>query len=76
MVQKVDHLGSTALAKKTEPSVKNLYQFDGYLAKAPAMAKNWTDYRDFPRPPKSKDNFRKWFKEHQAQKGVATDERQ
>ena len=56
--------------------MKNLYQFDGYLAKAPAMAKNWTDYRDFPRPPKSKDNFRKWFKEHQAQKGVATDERQ
>lgn len=72
MVQKVDHLGAGVLAKKTEPSVKNLYQFGGYLDKAPAMAKNWTTYRDFPRPPKSKDNFRKWFKEHQAQKGVTT----
>lgn len=68
MVEKVDHFGSGMLAKKKDMSVQNLYNHDGYLNKAPAMAKNWTDYRDLPRPPKAKDNFRHWFKEHQKAK--------
>lgn len=67
-VEHVDHLGSAIVTKKGETSVENLYNHDGYINKAPAIAKNWTDYRDLPRPPKEKDTFREWFKHHQAQK--------
>lgn len=68
-VEKVDHAGSAMMATQKEPAVENLYNHGGYLTKAPAIAKNWTDYCDLPRPPKAKDGFREWFKRHKAEKG-------
>ena len=68
-VEKVDHAGSAMMATQKEPAVENLYNHGGYLTKAPAIAKNWTDYRDLPRPPKAKDGFREWFKRHKAEQG-------
>src|SRR5699024_2655394 len=68
-VEKVDHAGSAMMATQKERTVQILYNHGGYLTKAPAIAKNWTDYRDLPRPPKAKDGFREWFKRHKAEKG-------
>ena len=63
---KLAHGGMGALSKKSNISVQNMYQYGGYISKAPAMAKGWTDVKDLPRPPKYKDSFRKWFKDHKA----------
>ncbi|MDU7398073.1 MAG: electron transporter, partial [Enterococcus faecalis] len=35
------------------------------LDKGPGLVKGWTYVRDLPRPPKSSENFRSWFKKHQ-----------
>ena len=43
-----------------------MYQFGGFINKGPGLVKGWTDVRDLPRPPKYKDSFRKWFKDHKA----------
>lgn len=60
------HGGMGALSTKKNISVQNMYQYNGYINKGPGMVKGWTDVRDLPRPPKYKDSFRQWFKEHKA----------
>ncbi|RHH68132.1 MULTISPECIES: LutB/LldF family L-lactate oxidation iron-sulfur protein [Vagococcus] len=60
------HDGMGVLSKKSPTSVTNMYQFGGFINKGPGLVKGWTDVRDLPRPPKYKDSFRKWFKDHKA----------
>ncbi|AQP54500.1 iron-sulfur cluster-binding protein [Vagococcus penaei] len=58
------HGGMGALSKKKGIKVQNMYRYGGYINKGPGMIKGWTDVRDLPRPPKYKDSFRAWYKEH------------
>lgn len=62
---KVDHAAAGILSKQKEITVENMYNHGGYLDKGPGLVKGWTDVRDLPRPPKSSENFRSWFKKHQ-----------
>lgn len=66
MAMKVDHTGLAPLSKKKEITVENMFQYGGYVAKGPGLVKGWTDVRDLPRPPKSSENFRSWYKKHKA----------
>lgn len=66
MAMKVDHAGLAPLSKKKEITVENMFQYGGYVAKGPGLVKGWTDVRDLPRPPKSSENFRSWYKKHKA----------
>ncbi|MCI1921441.1 MAG: LutB/LldF family L-lactate oxidation iron-sulfur protein [Liquorilactobacillus nagelii] len=61
------YLGSAPLAKKSQTSVDNFFNF-GHIEWAPSLAKGWTDVRSLPRPAKSSENFRSWYKKHQAAK--------
>ena len=71
MAMKMDHGATGLMAKKDEVTVENFYNHGGYINKAPAMAKGWTDVRDLPRPPKSKDAFREWYKRHKKEQEEA-----
>jgi L-lactate dehydrogenase complex protein LldF len=66
MALSVDHAGLGMLSKNKGITVENMYQYGGYIDKGPAMMKGWTDVRDLPRPPKSSENFRSWYKKHKA----------
>ena len=37
------------------------------------LVKGWSDIRDIPVPPKSKDNFRNWYKNHQTVESVTVE---
>lgn len=65
-VLRMAHFGSGILSKKEPISVDNMFQYGGFLNKGPGLVKGWTDVRDLPRPPKHKDSFRTWFKDHKA----------
>lgn len=65
-VLRMAHFGSGFLSKKEPISVDNMFQYGGFLNKGPGLVKGWTDVRDLPRPPKHKDSFRTWFKDHKA----------
>lgn len=65
-VLRMAHVGSGVLSKKGPISVDNMFQYGGLLNKGPGLVKGWTDVRDLPRPPKHKDSFRTWFKDHKA----------
>ena len=59
------YLGSAPLSRRSQTSVENMYQF-GHIEKAPSLAKGWTDVRSLPRPAKHSENFRSWYKQHEA----------
>ncbi len=60
----ISHVGLLPLRKKGPISAENLYHYEGFANKVPGLVKGWTDVRDLPMPPKYKDNFRPWFKQH------------
>ena len=62
MAQQMAHTGLSTLPKE-EVSVSNMFE-RGAVKAAPAIAKGWTDVRSLPVAPKSKDQFRKWYKNH------------
>ncbi|WP_025730491.1 LutB/LldF family L-lactate oxidation iron-sulfur protein [Atopobacter phocae] len=62
---KMEHFGLSMLRKKQPISVENMYLHGGFVNNGMGMAKGWTDVRDLPMPPKYKDNFRVWYKQHQ-----------
>ncbi|HET7579146.1 MAG TPA: LutB/LldF family L-lactate oxidation iron-sulfur protein [Bacillales bacterium] len=51
------------MAVKAAPSATKPFTKQGKIEKGPGPMKPWTDIRDFPAP--AKENFRKWFEEHQ-----------
>lgn len=57
------------MAVKSAPTATRPFSKGDKISKGPGPMKPWTEIRDFPAPPK--ENFRKWFKEHQ--KGGASD---
>lgn len=61
-----DHLGLSLLRHKHPISVENMFQYGGFIKAGPGMVKGWTDVRDLPVPPKHSENFRSWYKKHQA----------
>ncbi|GBG95929.1 LutB/LldF family L-lactate oxidation iron-sulfur protein [Lactococcus termiticola] len=63
------HTGMAMLPKNKEVTVEGSLFENGAIKKAPALAKGWTDVRDLPVAPKHKDQFRQWYKKHQAEKG-------
>jgi len=50
------------MATKMAPWMLGPFAEDGRVTKGPGPLKPWTEIRDLPAP--SKDNFRKWFKQH------------
>lgn len=67
--QNLAHTGLNMLPKE-EVTVENMFQYGGAVKSAPALAKGWTDVRSLPVAPKSSDQFRKWYKEHQKNKAT------
>lgn len=74
MALQFDHSATLPFVSKKPTTVDNLYNHQGHITHAPSMAKGWTDVRDAPRPPKHTENFRRWFKDHEAQKGASNDD--
>lgn len=55
------------LATQFAPSMLGPFTKEDHIEHGPGPMKPWTDIRDFPAP--SKDNFRKWFREHKEKEG-------
>ena len=60
----VDHSMTALLSHHQEPTAQNYFMGDGIMSKLPFILGGWTVIRDMPRPPRAKDNFRSWFKQH------------
>lgn len=66
---KMAHSGAAPFSKPMgENDVQGMYEGGkiNHLPKAaPKLVHGWADLRDIPTPPKSKDNFRHWYQNHQ-----------
>lgn len=74
---KMEHAGLGMFGKaKNDQDVGGTIYENGKIKKlpkiAPKLVKGWSDIRDIPVPPKSKDNFRNWYKNHQPVESVVS----
>lgn len=66
------HFGLSPWTHQKPVTATNFFAYNGaMITKGPGMVGGWTDVRDLPAPPKHRDDFRVWFKQHKQQGGAS-----